>query len=131
MLILSQVFCKCGIRSSCMEGSAQYVFLLPFGLLRLTRAPAVISLLAFTFICMLGGNPKNDRFGFQYWKNPGPGKAARVGVLNGTELTFDLSDNSLPQTPAKIVGTLRRLPGGSLQCSRCCRWARLPDYDSW
>lgn len=25
-----------------------------------------------TFIMMLGGNPHNDRFGFRYWKNPGP-----------------------------------------------------------
>nr|XP_019001971.1 amino acid transporter [Kwoniella mangroviensis CBS 8507]OCF65432.1 amino acid transporter [Kwoniella mangroviensis CBS 8507] len=26
----------------------------------------------FTFIAMLGGNPLHDRFGFRYWKDPGP-----------------------------------------------------------
>ncbi|WVQ65195.1 uncharacterized protein L199_003368 [Kwoniella botswanensis] len=29
-------------------------------------------LILFTFIAMLGGNPLHDRFGFRYWKNPGP-----------------------------------------------------------
>ncbi|KAM0787408.1 hypothetical protein ACM66B_003492 [Microbotryomycetes sp. NB124-2] len=31
----------------------------------------IVSLLLFTFIAMLGGNPQGDRFGFRYWKNPG------------------------------------------------------------
>ncbi len=31
-----------------------------------------IGLIFFTFITMLGGNPLNDRFGFRYWKDPGP-----------------------------------------------------------
>ncbi|CEJ61028.1 hypothetical protein PMG11_09574 [Penicillium brasilianum] len=29
-------------------------------------------LFAFTFITMVGGNPKNDAYGFRYWKDPGP-----------------------------------------------------------
>lgn len=29
-------------------------------------------LYCFTFITMVGGNPKNDAYGFRYWKNPGP-----------------------------------------------------------
>ncbi|WWC88150.1 uncharacterized protein L201_003055 [Kwoniella dendrophila CBS 6074] len=29
-------------------------------------------LIIYTFIVMLGGNPIHDRFGFRYWKNPGP-----------------------------------------------------------
>ncbi|BEI91173.1 uncharacterized protein CcaverHIS019_0312430 [Cutaneotrichosporon cavernicola] len=31
----------------------------------------IIGLLMMTFIVMLGGNPKHDRIGFRYWKNPG------------------------------------------------------------
>ncbi|KKY27111.1 putative general amino acid permease [Phaeomoniella chlamydospora] len=31
----------------------------------------IVGLLVFTFIAMLGGNPKGDRYGFRYWKNPG------------------------------------------------------------
>lgn len=31
----------------------------------------IIGLVLFTFIVMLGGNPKHDRFGFRYWSNPG------------------------------------------------------------
>ncbi len=31
-----------------------------------------IGLIVFTFVVMLGGNPKHDRFGFRYWNNPGP-----------------------------------------------------------
>ncbi|VUC34759.1 unnamed protein product [Clonostachys rosea] len=26
----------------------------------------------FTFVSMVGGNPKHDAYGFRYWKNPGP-----------------------------------------------------------
>ncbi|WVQ79666.1 hypothetical protein IAT38_001766 [Cryptococcus sp. DSM 104549] len=29
-------------------------------------------LILYTFITMLGGNPLHDRFGFRYWKDPGP-----------------------------------------------------------
>lgn len=31
----------------------------------------IIGLIFFTFIAMLGGNPKNDRFGFRFWNDPG------------------------------------------------------------
>ncbi|KAH7162200.1 amino acid permease/ SLC12A domain-containing protein [Dactylonectria estremocensis] len=31
----------------------------------------IIGLIIFTFIVMVGGNPKHDAFGFRYWKNPG------------------------------------------------------------
>ncbi|KAM5344403.1 hypothetical protein ACJ41O_012940 [Fusarium nematophilum] len=27
---------------------------------------------SFTFVTMVGGNPKHDAYGFRYWKNPGP-----------------------------------------------------------
>lgn len=30
-----------------------------------------VGLIFFTFIVMLGGNPKHDRFGFRYWNDPG------------------------------------------------------------
>jgi yeast amino acid transporter len=32
----------------------------------------MLGLFVFTFITMLGGNPINDRYGFRYWKDPGP-----------------------------------------------------------
>lgn len=31
----------------------------------------IIGLIIYTFIVMLGGNPKGDRFGFRFWNNPG------------------------------------------------------------
>ncbi|OTB02636.1 hypothetical protein M426DRAFT_13421 [Hypoxylon sp. CI-4A] len=31
----------------------------------------IVGLVIFTFIVMLGGNPKHDRFGFRYWYEPG------------------------------------------------------------
>lgn len=30
----------------------------------------ILGLIAFTFITMLGGNPKGDRYGFRYWRDP-------------------------------------------------------------
>ncbi|KAF4119393.1 hypothetical protein GMORB2_4912 [Geosmithia morbida] len=30
-----------------------------------------VGLIGFTFVVMLGGNPRNDRFGFRYWSEPG------------------------------------------------------------
>ncbi|UKZ76969.1 hypothetical protein TrVFT333_004685 [Trichoderma virens FT-333] len=31
----------------------------------------IVGLIIFTFIVMLGGNPKHDRFGFRFWNEPG------------------------------------------------------------
>ncbi|KAK3179876.1 general amino acid permease agp2 [Lecanicillium sp. MT-2017a] len=31
----------------------------------------IIGLIFFTFVVMLGGNPKHDRFGFRFWNEPG------------------------------------------------------------
>ncbi|KAL7943339.1 amino acid permease/ SLC12A domain-containing protein [Trichoderma barbatum] len=31
----------------------------------------IVGLIVFTFIVMLGGNPKHDRFGFRFWSEPG------------------------------------------------------------
>lgn len=31
----------------------------------------IVGLILYTFIVMVGGNPKHDAFGFRYWKNPG------------------------------------------------------------
>ncbi|KOS22223.1 General amino acid permease AGP2 [Escovopsis weberi] len=31
----------------------------------------IVGLVLFTFIVMVGGNPKRDAFGFRHWKNPG------------------------------------------------------------
>lgn len=32
----------------------------------------IFMLYAFTFVTMVGGNPKHDAYGFRYWRNPGP-----------------------------------------------------------
>lgn len=32
----------------------------------------VLSLLGFTFVTMVGGNPQGDAYGFRYWNSPGP-----------------------------------------------------------
>ncbi|KIW13296.1 hypothetical protein PV08_08484 [Exophiala spinifera] len=32
----------------------------------------ILILFFFTFVTMVGGNPKHDAYGFRYWKNPGP-----------------------------------------------------------
>ena len=39
--------------------------------LALGKVILIVGLIAYTFITMLGGNPKHDRFGFRYWRNPG------------------------------------------------------------
>ena len=31
----------------------------------------IVMLFSFTFVTMVGGNPKHDAYGFRYWKNPG------------------------------------------------------------
>lgn len=31
-----------------------------------------MGLILFTFIAMCGGNPIHDKFGFRYWRDPGP-----------------------------------------------------------
>ncbi|KIV99436.1 uncharacterized protein PV09_08867 [Verruconis gallopava] len=35
------------------------------------KAILILILFAFTFVTMVGGNPKHDAYGFRYWKNPG------------------------------------------------------------
>ncbi|KAF4962611.1 hypothetical protein FSARC_9389 [Fusarium sarcochroum] len=40
--------------------------------LALGKVFLALGLIMFTFVVMLGGNPLNDRFGFRYWKDPGP-----------------------------------------------------------
>ncbi|CCE87116.1 Piso0_005655 [Millerozyma farinosa CBS 7064] len=40
--------------------------------LSLGKVILATGLLLFTFIVMVGGNPKHDPFGFRYWNHPGP-----------------------------------------------------------
>ncbi|RSL50948.1 hypothetical protein CEP53_008612 [Fusarium sp. AF-6] len=40
--------------------------------LALGKVLLALGLILFTLVVMLGGNPLNDRFGFRYWKDPGP-----------------------------------------------------------
>ena len=39
--------------------------------LALGKMILIVSLIFYTFITMLGGNPEHDRVGFRYWQNPG------------------------------------------------------------
>ncbi|KAL2833259.1 amino acid permease/ SLC12A domain-containing protein [Aspergillus cavernicola] len=39
--------------------------------LSLSKVLLSVGLIIFTFIVMVGGNPKGDRFGFRYWNDPG------------------------------------------------------------
>ena len=39
--------------------------------LALGKVILIVGLIFYTFITMLGGNPKHDRFGFRYWRDPG------------------------------------------------------------
>jgi amino acid transporter len=40
--------------------------------LALGKVLLATGLIIYTFITMLGGNPLHDRFGFRYWRDPGP-----------------------------------------------------------
>ncbi|KAG0132199.1 amino acid permease/ SLC12A domain-containing protein [Tuber indicum] len=40
--------------------------------LALGKVILILGLIAFTFVTMLGGNPLGDRYGFRYWRDPGP-----------------------------------------------------------
>lgn len=40
--------------------------------LSLGKVMLAVGLIVFTFITMVGGNPKHDAFGFRYWRDPGP-----------------------------------------------------------
>ncbi|KZN87201.1 General amino acid permease [Penicillium chrysogenum] len=40
--------------------------------LALGKVLLATGLIVYTIVVMLGGNPLNDRFGFRYWKDPGP-----------------------------------------------------------
>lgn len=40
--------------------------------LSLGKLLLALALLFFTFITMVGGNPKHDAYGFRYWRDPGP-----------------------------------------------------------
>ena len=36
----------------------------------LGKVVLILGLMAFTFVTMVGGNPKRDAYGFRYWKDP-------------------------------------------------------------
>ncbi|OQD71062.1 hypothetical protein PENPOL_c001G05294 [Penicillium polonicum] len=40
--------------------------------LAMVKVLLATGLIVYTIVVMLGGNPLNDRFGFRYWKDPGP-----------------------------------------------------------
>ena len=46
----------------------------------------ILMLFAFTFVTMVGGNPKHDAYGFRYWKHPGAfGEYLATGSLGQFE----------------------------------------------
>ena len=38
----------------------------------MTKVLLILGLTLYTFITMVGGNPLGDRYGFRFWKTPGP-----------------------------------------------------------
>lgn len=40
--------------------------------LSILKVVLIFGIFFFTFVTMVGGNPKHDAYGFRYWKNPGP-----------------------------------------------------------
>lgn len=48
----------------------------------------VFIMMFFTFITMLGGNPKHDRYGFRHWKDPGVMREYLVSGNTGRFLGF-------------------------------------------
>lgn len=40
--------------------------------LALGKVILIVGLVAYAVVTMLGGNPMHDRYGFRYWKDPGP-----------------------------------------------------------
>ncbi|WRT68996.1 uncharacterized protein IL334_005978 [Kwoniella shivajii] len=45
----------------------------------------ILGAFIFTFITMVGGNPKHDKYGFRYWKDPGPFKGQ-----NNTDRAYNI-----------------------------------------
>lgn len=44
----------------------------------------MIGLTLYTFVTMVGGNPLKDKYGFRFWKTPGPfGVGSGLEVLRG------------------------------------------------
>jgi amino acid transporter len=62
-----QIFCYTLLNLFAVKWFGESEFYLSIGKLFLA-----VSLIFFTFITMVGGNPQHDAFGFRYWKNPGP-----------------------------------------------------------
>jgi amino acid transporter len=60
----------------------------------------ILGLILMTVVLMCGGNPKNDAFGFRYWKNPGP---ARPYIAQGPQGYF-LAFWSMFKTAAFTIG---------------------------
>jgi amino acid transporter len=49
-----------------------------------TKLFLIFMLTMYTFVTMVGGNPLHDRYGFRYWKTPGPFKGqSGVAVVRG------------------------------------------------
>ncbi|SMY20671.1 unnamed protein product [Zymoseptoria tritici ST99CH_1A5] len=46
----------------------------------------IFLLFSFTFVTMVGGNPKGDAYGFRYWKNPGAFAEYAVAGTEGSSL---------------------------------------------
>ena len=50
----------------------------------ITKVLLMIGLTLYTFVTMVGGNPLKDKYGFRFWKMPGPfGTGSGLEVLRG------------------------------------------------
>lgn len=53
----------------------------------ITKVLLMIGLTLYTFVTMVGGNPLKDKYGFRFWKTPGP-----FGVGSGLEILRGVFD---------------------------------------
>lgn len=67
----------------------------------------VLALFVFTFITMVGGNPKHDAYGFRYWNHPG---AFAVGPLFNSSVPHVMTDVN-PFQEYRSQGSLGKLEG--------------------
>jgi len=63
--VLVVVYCALNVWSVAWFGEAEFY-------LAMGKVLLILGLIAFTFVTMLGGNPLGDRYGFRYWRDPGP-----------------------------------------------------------
>jgi hypothetical protein len=87
----------------------------------ITKVLLMVGLTLYTFVTMVGGNPLKDKYGFRFWKTPGP-----FGVGTGLEVLRGVFDTVIWSCFAYVPPYPTR-DGADDQC----RWTRLHFDDVW